>query len=497
MTQPSFLMFCFFVVITLIITYRASHSAKSRGGFYAAGGGISGVQNGFAFAGDYMSASTFLGIAGLYFTTGLDGFIYSVGSVVGWPLLLFLFAERLRTLGRFTLTDVLASRFADRPVRLFSAAATLVVLTFYMISQLVGAGALVELLLGIDFTWSVLTVGGLMIVYVTFGGMVATTWIQIIKAGILLIGGTGLGVLTLAHFDFSLPKMLAQAVDRHPAGDALLAPSTLISGPVAALSLGLTLVCGPAGLPHIMMRFFTVPDAREARRSVAWATGLIGFFMCVVFVIGYGAVAVLAGDADYVDAKGILKGGSNMASLYLAKSLGGEVFLGFIAAVAFAPNLAVVAGLTLAAAATVSHDIYANVIKSGASDEATEIRVSRIGALIFGAICIALSIAFKSQNITFLVVTAFSVAASATFPVLLLTLFWRGLTMAGAMAGGTTGLVTAIAGIIAGPNVWVAAFGFATPLIPYQYPTVFAMPLAFLAAWLVSRIGASGHGRAA
>ena len=487
MLQPSFLMFCLFVAITLMITYRASHRAKDRGGFYAAGQGISGVQNGFAFAGDYMSASTFLGIAGLYFTTGLDGFIYSVGSVVAWPLLLFLFAERLRTLGRFTLTDVMASRFSDRPVRLFSAIATLVVLTFYMISQLVGAGALVELLLGIDFLGSVLVVGGLMIVYVTYGGMVATTWIQIVKAGALLAGGVTLAILALAAFDFSLPAMLTAGVERHPAGVALLAPSTLISGPVAAISLGLTLIFGPAGLPHIMMRFFTVPNAAEARRSVAWATGLIGFFMCVVFVIGYGAVAVLSGDDRFVDAKGALIGGSNMASLHLAKALGGEFFLGFIAAVAFATILAVVAGLTLAAAATISHDIYANILKRGGVDEAAEIRISRIGALTFGAFCIALSIAFKSQNITFLVVTAFSVAASSMFPVLLLTLFWRGLTTQGAITGGSAGLIAALAGIVAGPNVWVAVFGFETPLIPFQYPTVLSMPLAFAVAWGVSR----------
>ncbi|MBM3514433.1 MAG: hypothetical protein FJX59_12085 [Alphaproteobacteria bacterium] len=309
---------------------------------------------------------------------------------------------------------------------------------------------------------------------------------QVIKAGILLVGGTALAVWTLANFDFDFPALLATAAAKHPSGTALLAPSTLITGPIAALSLGLTLVFGPAGLPHIMMRFFTVPDAREARRSVAWATGLIGFFMCVVLVIGYGAVAVLWGDSTYVDAQGQLRGGSNMASLYLARALGGELFLGFIAAVAFATILAVVSGLTLAAAATVSHDIYANLLRRGAADEKTEIRVSRIGALIFGAVCIALSIAFKSQNITFLVVTAFSVAASATFPVLLLTLFWPGLTIRGALWGGSIGLVAALGGIIAGPNVWVAVLGYAAPLVPYQYPTVFAMPLAFLAAWAVS-----------
>jgi cation/acetate symporter len=481
--------FIVFLLITFAITGWAARRTGTRNEFYAAGGSITGVQNGFAFAGDYMSAATLLGIAGLYFTSGLDGFVYNVGGVVGWPILLFLLAERLRQLGRYTLTDVLSQRLDEKPIRIFAASANLVVLTFYMVSQMVGAGILMNLLLGLSFAWSALLVGTLMTVYVVFGGMIATTWVQIVKAALLIAAAIGLAGLTLGRFDFSVGDLLATAAANHATGDAVMGPSTLIAGPGAAISLGLTLLFGPAGLPHILMRFFTVPNVQEARKSANVAAALVGGFCILMVVIGYGTVAILTGDPTYVDASGALIGGSNMASLYLAKAVGGDIFLGFVAAIAFATILAVVSGLTLAAAATISHDLYSTVVRDGKQTEAEEMRVSRWSAFVFAAISIALSLAFQHENINILAATAFSIAASATFPVLILALFWKPLTTAGAIAGGVTGLVTAAGALILGPSVWVAVLGHEQAIFPYQYPTILSMPLAFIVAFAVSLVG--------
>lgn len=478
--------FLVFLLITFVITGWAARRTGSRSEFYAAGGSITGVQNGFAFAGDYMSAATLLGIAGLYFTSGLDGFVYNVGGVVGWPILLFLLAERLRRLGRYTLTDVLSQRLDEKPIRIFAAGSNLVVLTFYMVSQMVGAGILMNLLLGLSFTWSALLVGTLMTVYVVFGGMIATTWVQIIKAALLIAAALTLAAFTLGTFDFSIDKLLETAAAKHPSGDAVMGPSTLISGPGAAISLGLTLLFGPAGLPHILMRFFTVPNVKEARKSANVAAALVGGFCILMVVIGYGTVAVLADNPAYVQADGTLKGGSNMASLYLAQALGGDVFLGFVAAIAFATILAVVSGLTLAAAATVSHDLYATVIRGGKQTEQEEMKVSRWSAFTFAAVGIGLSIVFQHENINVLAATAFSIAASATFPVLILALFWKPLTTAGAIAGGVSGLVAAAGAIILGPSVWTAVLGHEQAIFPYQYPTILSMPSAFIVAFAVS-----------
>ncbi len=489
MNVTTLAVFLVFLLITFVITGWAARRTGSRSEFYAAGGNITGVQNGFAFAGDYMSAATLLGIAGLYFTSGLDGFIYNVGGVVGWPILLFLLAERLRRLGKYTLTDVLSQRLDERPIRVFAAGANLVVLTFYMVSQMVGAGVLMNLLLGLSFTWSALLVGTLMTVYVVFGGMIATTWVQIIKAALLIAAALTLGAFTLGTFDFSINTLLATAVDKHPTGEAVMGPSTLIAGPGAAISLGLTLLFGPAGLPHILMRFFTVPNVKEARKSANVAAALVGAFCILMVVIGYGTVAVLADNPAYVQADGTMKGGSNMASLYLAQALGGDVFLGFVAAIAFATILAVVSGLTLAAAATVSHDLYSTVIRRGKQTEKQEMTVSRWSAFTFAAVGIGLSIVFQHENINVLAATAFSIAASATFPVLILALFWKPLTTRGAISGGVAGLAAAAGAIILGPSVWVAVLGHEQAVFPYQYPTILSMPLAFIVAFVVSLTG--------
>jgi len=478
--------FALFVAVTLVITAWASRRTGSRGEYYVAGGNVTGTQNGIALAGDYISAAVLLGVGGLYFTSGLDGFIYNVGGIIGWPILLFLLAERLRRLGRYTLTDVMSARLAEKPVRVFAATSNLVVLVFYMVAQMVGAGLLMNVLLGLSFTWSTILIGSLMTIYVVFGGMVATTWIQIVKASLLVMAGASLCVLALARFSFSPELLLQTAVDNHPSGTGILGPSTFITGPGAAISLGLTLTCGPAGLPHILMRFFTVPDVVQARRSAWVAIVIIGVFCLLMIPIGYGTIAVLGADPMYLEGPAKLIGGNNMATLYLAQALGGDVFLGIITAVAFATILAVVAGLTMAAAATVSHDLYATFVAAERRTEAQELRVSRISALLFAITGISLSVTFQNENITILAATAFAVAASATFPPLILALFWKKLTTVGAIAGGTTGLLAALICIALGPAVWVGVLGNAEPVFPYQYPTILSMPLAFATAIALS-----------
>jgi cation/acetate symporter len=486
------IVFLMFLGATLAITAWASRRSSTRSDFYVAGGQISGVQNGIAFAGDYMSAATLLGISGLYFTVGFDGFVYNLLGIVGWPVLLFLLAERLRVLGRFTLTDVLVWRLEHRSVRLFAGCANLTVLVFYMVSQMVGAGALANLLLGLDYTTSTIVVGSLMTVYVIFGGMVATTWVQIIKALLLLLAAAVLAILVLATFDFELSRIFATAQENHPLGAAIMGPSSAL-GVGATISLTLTLMFGPAGLPHIMMRFFTVPNVQEARKSAAIATAIVAGFSLMMIVIGYGTIAILSGDPRYTDGPSSLIGGSNMASLYLADALGGSVFLGIISAVALATILAVVSGLTIAAAATVSHDLVRALFPRLEIDERRELKLSRISVCAFAVTGIALSIVFRDQNITFLSVIAFSIAASATFPVLMLSLFWKRLTVTGVLCGGFAGLISAIVLLVLGPSVWEAVFGFTEPPFPYQYPTIVSMPLAFLVAIFTSMVTHQGR----
>ncbi|MFL2771719.1 MAG: sodium:solute symporter family transporter [Rhodospirillaceae bacterium] len=480
-------MFVLVVVITLGITRWASTRSRSLNQFYTADGSLSGFKNGAAFTGEFLSAATFLGITGIYFTSGYDGLIYSIGAAMGWPVLVFLLSDRLRSMGQYTLTDVLTFRLKDPSLRIFSAGATVVILLLYMVAQLVGAGLLIEFLFGLQYIWSLVLIGTLMITYVVFGGMIATTWVQIVKAGFLYLLGLVLAVGVLATFDFSLEKLLTASIDKHPKGLKILESSSFTSVG-ASLSAALTQAVGIAGLPHFIMRFFTVPNVREARRSAAYATAMISGFYLIMIVIGFGTIAILNGNPEYTVGPGLLKNGNNMAPLYLAHALGGDILLGICAATVFATILAVVSALTLAVAAAISHDLYGMLYRKGEQSEAEELKISRWAALGFGIATIALSLAFKNENITFLVVTSLSLAASSTFPVLFLACFWPSLTARGALIGGTIGLVCAVAGVVLGPTVWVAIFGFENPIFPYQYPTIVSFPLALVVIVTVSKL---------
>lgn len=502
-------MFLVFVAATLGITYWAARRTHSAKDFYTAGGGITGLQNGLAISGDFMSAASFLGISGLVFASGYDGLIYSIGFLVGWPVIMFLIAEQIRNLGKYTFADVSSYRFGQTQIRTMAAISSLVVVAFYLIAQMVGAGKLIELLFGLEYWMAVVAVGVLMMVYVIFGGMTATTWVQITKAVLLLSGATFMAVAALAAFDFSPEEMFRQAVETHPNGLAIMAPGSLVTDPINAISLGLALMFGTAGLPHILMRFFTVPDAKEARKSVFYATGFIGYFYVLTFIIGFSAIVLLAQNPTFFNPSAIaadgsvikdqlvsgLNGGTNMVAIRLAEAVGGNLFLGFISAVAFATILAVVAGLTLAGASAISHDLYASVIARGRSNEATEIRISRIATFSLGLIAIALGIAFESQNVAFMVGLAFAVAASANFPVLVASIFWKKMTTRGALAGGLAGLISAVVLTILSKAVWGDVLGntaivdgqeVAVGLIALDNPAIVSMPLAFLFIWIVS-----------
>lgn len=487
------IMFFIFVGATLLITKWAASKNKSSKDFYTAGGGISGFQNGLAIAGDFMSAASFLGISAMVFTTGYDGLIYSTGFLVGWPIVLFLVAERLRNLGQFTFSDVAAYRLQQTPVRLFAAAGSLLVVMLYLIAQVVGAGKLIQLLFGMNYLSAVMIVGVLMVAYVLFGGMLATTWVQMIKAVLLLGGATFMSFMILYHSGFSFEGMFQKAVNVHDKGEAILSPGGLVKNPIDALSLGLALMFGTAGLPHILIRFFTVPDAREARKSVAVATGFIGYFYLLTFIIGFGAIIFLTKNPDFFtavvkDGKTVYEmiGGTNMAAVHLSGAVGGDLLLGFISAVAFATILAVVAGLTLSGAAAVSHDIYSSVIRKGKATPEEEMRVSRGATLALGVIAIVLGVAFEYQNVAFMVGLAFAVAASANFPILMLSMFWRGLTTRGAVVGGFAGLLGALVLIVLGPTVWVSVLHNEQAIFPYGNPAIFTIPLAFVVSWIVS-----------
>ncbi|EGV34823.1 cation acetate symporter [Neisseria weaveri] len=487
-------MFLIFVGGTLFITKWAAKQNKSTKDFYTAGGGISGFQNGLAIAGDYMSAASFLGISAMVYTTGYDGLIYSTGFLVGWPIVLFLVAERLRNLGKFTFSDVVAYRLKQKPVRVFAASGSLLVVILYLIAQVVGAGKLIQLLFGMSYTSAVIIVGALMVAYVLFGGMLATTWVQIIKAVLLLSGATFMAFMILKASGFSLEGMFLKATEIHEKGTAIMAPGGLVSNPIDALSLGLALMFGTAGLPHILMRFFTVPDAKEARKSVFVATGFIGYFYLLTFVIGFGAIIFVTKDNPQFfttmvnEGKTVVEmiGGTNMAAVHLSGALGGNLFLGFISAVAFATILAVVAGLTLSGASAVSHDLYSSVIREGKATQEEEMRVSRLATLGLGVLAIVLGIAFENQNVAFMVGLAFALAASANFPILALSMFWKGLTTRGAVIGGFLGLLVAFVLIILGPTVWVKVLHNKEAIFPYSNPALFSIPLAFIAAWFFS-----------
>ena len=496
-------MFGGFVVLTLFITKWAASKTKSAADFYTGGGGITGFQNGLAIAGDYMSAASFLGISAAVMASGFDGLIFSIGFLVGWPIITFLMAERLRNLGKFTFADVAAFRFKQAPVRIFAASGTLVVVAFYLIAQMVGAGQLIKLLFGLEYWIAVVIVGSLMMIYVLFGGMTATTWVQIIKAVMLLGGASFMALMVLWNFGFSPEAMFAQAVkikadlasstgktaeEAAKLGQSIMGPGNFVKDPISAISFGMALMFGTAGLPHILMRFFTVPSAKEARKSVMWATGWIGYFYLLTFIIGFGAISFVLTNPSFLDAKGGLLGGNNMAAIHLANAVGGNVFLGFISAVAFATIVAVVAGLTLSGASAVSHDLYATVIKKGKADSASELRISKITTLVLGIIAVVLGIAFEKQNIAFMVSLAFAIAASANFPVLFMSVLWKDCTTRGAVIGGFMGLISSVALTVVSPSVWEVTLGNpkGSALFPYASPALFSMTLGFLGIWLFS-----------
>jgi len=492
-------MFGIFVGITLWITKWAAAKTKTAADFYTAGGGITGFQNGLAIAGDYMSAASFLGISGLVFGSGFDGLIFSIGWLVGWPVITFLMAERLRNLGKFTFADVAGYRFDAGPIRTFAACGSLVVVAFYLIAQMVGAGQLIKLLFGLDYIVAVCMVGAIMMIYVLFGGMTATTWVQIIKACMLLTGATFMALAVLFQFGFSPEALFSKAVEVHSKKDGIMGPGGLINDPVSAISVGMALMFGTAGLPHILMRFFTVPSAKEARKSVGWATTWIGYFYILTFIIGFGAITnLIPNPADYFvngDVTKGLNGGGNMAAVHLAKAVGGDLFMGFISAVAFATILAVVAGLTLSGASAVSHDLYASVWRHGNVDSATELRVSKITTVCLGIFAVLLGIVFEKENVAFMVMLAFAVACSANFPVLFMSVLWKDCTTKGAVAGGTVGLISSVALTIMSPAVWEVSLGHAkgSAMFPYASPAIFSMTAAFAVIYLVSKMDSSAQ----
>jgi cation/acetate symporter len=471
--------FLLFIAITLGITWWAARRTRTTEHFYAAGRAVTAGQNGFALAGDYMSAASFLGIAGLVSTTGFDGLIYSTGWLVGWPVVLFLIAEPLRNLGRYTFADVVAVRFRQTPVRIAAATGTLATVVFYLIAQMVGAGGLVKMMFGLTYEQAVVAVGTAMIGYVLFGGMIATTWVQIVKAVLLLGGAAVLAVLVLLRFDLSPAALFAAAAERYGAG--VLAPGRLVASPLDALSLGVALMFGTAGLPHILMRFYTVPDAAAARRSVFYATGLIGAFYLMTFILGFGAMVLVGPEAIRA-----VDPGGNMAALMLAELLGGRPFLGFIAAVAFATILAVVAGLTLSGAAALSHDLWVHVVRGGRADQREQLLVARVATLALGVVAVALGIAFKGQNVAFMVSLAFAIAASANFPALALSIFWPRCSTAGAVASMAVGTVSTVLLIALSPTVQVDLLGGSAAWFPLRNPALATIPLAFATGIVVS-----------
>jgi cation/acetate symporter len=491
-------MFCAFVALTMGITYWAARRTRSRSDFYTAGGAITGLQNGLAIAGDYMSAATLLGLTAMVYGQGYDAYVYMLAFFAGWPIILLLMAERLRNLGRYTLADVTAFRLEQNGVRTMAAVSSLVVVCFYLVAQMVGAGQLIKLLLGLDYAVAIVAVGILMVVYVTFGGMVATTWVQIIKACLLLAGGTLVMLLAFGKFGFSYERLVARATEVHALGPKLMHPGSLLADPVTAISLGLGLMFGTAGLPHILMRFFTVPDAKAARKSVLYASGLVAYFFHVIFVMGLASILIVGENPKYFEAgkpAGKLIGGGNMVALHLAEAVGGSLLLGFLAAVAFATILAVVSGLALAGASAISHDLYARTIKQGQVSEKNELFVSRLATIGLGLVAIALGILFEGQNIAFMVGLAFGVAAAANFPVLILSMYWRGLTTRGALMGGYGGLGSAVLLVLFSKSVWVDVLGYETAVFPYTQPALFAMPIAFLLAYTFSKTDVSARGR--
>ena len=486
LNYPAITSFLLFIIATLFVTVYAARRTRSRQDFYVAANTIGGLQNGIAISGDYMSAASFLGLVGLLFIGGFDTIYFIVNLILSWAVVLMLIAEKLRNLGSYTFADAVSVRLASRPIRVLAATGTLAVAIPYLLAQMVAAGTLVESLFGLDYIQGVLIVGVLMTVYVTFGGMIATTWVQIIKAVLLVGGGTILAVGVLFTFDFNANELAGLAVNKHPEGLAIMQPGLLYPDIVTVISLSLAFIGGTAGLPHVMMRFFTVPDGVQARRSAAWAMGIISYFQFVVLIIGLGAIVLLTDNPEFTSGGLEVIGGSNMAAIHLSQVVGGNIFMGFICAVAFATILAVVSGLMLSAATTISHDLYAGVIRKGSCTDAEELRVSRLTVVMLSIVGILLAVLFKGQNVAVLATLPLVIAASANFPVLLLFMYWKGFTTRGALFGGYTGLLLAVSLIILGPTVWVNVLGHEEPVFPYAYPTLFSMGACFLFAWFFS-----------
>ncbi|MCZ6618157.1 MAG: cation acetate symporter [Gammaproteobacteria bacterium] len=497
-TTNTVAIFCFLAVIgiTVVITYRAAGRTRSASEFYVAGGQISGTQNGIALAGDFMSAATMLGITAIIFGSGFDGIIYLIAPSVAFAMMALLMTDRLRAMGRYSFSDVVSARLRAPPMRVLAASATLVSAIMYLVLQMVGAGALVQVLFGIDYKLAVILVGALMVIYVAFGGMLATTWVQITKALMLVSGILVLAFLSLLAFGFDLEALYAQALARHPKGELFVRPGGLDLGFWGALSLICGLIFGLVGSPHILMRFFTVPDARSARQSALVAMILVAVVnLLILVIIAPAAIALVTGNAQYLDETGAVLGGANMVSIHLSEIVGGSVFLGVMSAVAFATILAVVAGLTLASASAVSHDLWANVIRRNQAGEGEEVLVSRIATGFIGGLAIVLGIAFEGQNIAYLVALALTVAASANFPLLIYSMYWRGLTTRGALVGGWLGLLSAVSFVVLGPAVWVNVLGFAEPVFPVSYPALYSIVIAFACIWLFSRFDRSAEGQ--
>jgi cation/acetate symporter len=487
-------MFLVFVAATLAISYWAAKRTRSSKDFYTAGGEITGLQNGTAIAGDFMSAASFLGITGLVFLGGFDGLVLAIGAFSAWPILLFLLAKRVRNLGSFTFTDVVSQRLERTRIRLVAVSGTIVVVILYLIAQMVGAGKLIELLFGLPYEIAVISVSVLVMAYVTFGGMLATTWVQIIKALLLIAGVTITAALVLAQTGFSFEALLQQAVDEHPKGAGILSPGLLFKDPVQVTTILVSMLFGTLGLPHILMRLFTVPSMQEAKKSAFYASLFMGYFYLVLVIIGFGTAALLYQQPDFFTGEGRLIGGSNMAAIHLASAVGGDLLTGFMSAVTFATILAVVAGLTVSGAAAISHDLYAEVICKGRPDSHRELQLTRITTVVIGVIAVILGILFQDENVAFIATMPMVVAASVNFPILFLSLYWPGLTTRGAVIGAIVGLLSSIGLIVIGPQVWVSVLGFERPLFPYNYPALFTLPLALLVTWLVSMTDRSTRG---
>ncbi len=494
LNTTAILVFVAFVSLSLLITWWAAKKTHSAGEFYTAGGKITGLQNGLALAGDFMSAASFLGLTGLAFIGGADAMLYTVAITVSWAFILFMLADRMRNLGRYTFADVVAFRLHPERMRVLAAVGTLTVAVPYLIAQMVGAGSLIETLFDVPYLGAVLIVGTLMTVYVVFGGMLATTWVQVTKAVLLLVGGTVLLLLVLHQFGFNIDALFQRAGEMHPRGRGVFQPGVLYDDPISILSLGLAFVCGTAGLPHVLMRFFTVPDARQARSSIGYAVVIIGYFQAVIMIVGVGAIALLIGQGEYFDDAGRISGGANMVSIHLSRLVGGEIFFGLIAGVAFATILAVVAGILLSASAAVAHDFYARVIRKGDISDETEVRVSRWATVFIAATAIALSVLFQNVNVAILSTIALAIAASVNFPAIFLALFWGGLTTRGAIAGGMTGLIVVIVLVVLSPTVWVNVLGNELAIFPYAYPTLFSVAAAFAVTITVSVLDKSARG---